>query len=1011
MADKDYENDDVDDEYHDNTTRTTVHDDDTTATCNNTNVNINDNELFIKYHQEQLKTLNIPSPLYDGLQYQLEQIFSLCTNTGNKNKTNSFDNSYDDTNIDSNDEKKPIKFCIERVSTFMGKYISSLSSTESSVAGICNDETNNVSLLLRPGQALSQLSQQSQQRILLDNPYGTILVIPHICSWDMTSASYQLQLINTIQQLPFLVLRTIINGLDTVAAEAACSTKNVFYHNQQQQQEEEEPDKESSINDIDKITELVHKIVDHTMFWSCVILYHDQNTKNYCTDRKSNGSNSVRGALPAPPYYPHYNIDKHKIDNCIESEDEEADITGPFPFQYQRNTNDSTQATINVSLGYISPNVLRCRVVKQQRLPTIDLVPSYQYPNNPLLRAVRYILLTEGGKCFKHTNEYVQLVNEYYATFVHSMHLVRQSKILNDKEQKPDSALCLAATTTDNVNKNMQSETNFYNIDTEQQQKQHEMRTRLKVYTDCNDPMELAHPITGLEANSQYFTMVSDPFDADIVFSYQSLFSKNNNSSASKTTPLFRLLQKRKQQQQQQNLLHAQETNIVNATTNVDTANQLTLFINQFPYEGAFVQKDHLAREVYNQHGLPRPYWSIESYDLDVHLPYFAGSILTSQQHQNAGNDCYYYGEEEGDEDSKIINNNNNNQTKEQQQQKGAVWIVKPSNGTQSKGHIVTRSLAHIVRLIDSRGTNVVVQKYIENPVCYNGRKVDCRIIVLMVPPSLSSSSIATTTTATGSTTTTPSSTTTATGSTPSTTTNHQRPLLYMHNTVYFRIAHKVHTITNEYNLCDHESVLTATHLFNDTIRTSDDTIDKLPHYQDTINRLEAIYGENTFDWYNKILPQIQCMICELFNGMTSSYPAMMESTCSRAMYGVDVMFEINDSLDDDDDNEDNSTTTEDDEHINKKNYTGTYYDNGDDDEQQQQQNHPSQENNKSFNAKRRMCSRTVTPKLLEVTFCPANNAICDAYERDEHLYKSYNKDIFEALFLGIISDSITQLQ
>jgi hypothetical protein len=219
---------------------------------------------------------------------------------------------------------------------------------------------------------------------------------------------------NTIQQLPSLVLRTIINGLDTVAAESACSTASVFYHNQQQQQEEEEQERESTINYIDKVTELVHKIDDHAMFWSCVILYHDQKTENnsYCTDGKSNGSISVRGTLPAPPYYPHYNIDKHKIDNDIEIEDEESDITGPFPFQYHRNTSDGTQATINASLGYISPNILRSRVVKQKRLPTIDLVPSNQYPNNRLLRAVRYILLTEGGKCFKHTNEYVQLVNE-----------------------------------------------------------------------------------------------------------------------------------------------------------------------------------------------------------------------------------------------------------------------------------------------------------------------------------------------------------------------------------------------------------------------------------------------------------------------------------------------------------------------------------------------------------------------------------------------------------------------
>jgi hypothetical protein len=125
---------------------------------------------------------NIPSPLYEGLQYQLDQTFLLCTIAGKKIKTNSFNNKYDGTNID---DKKPIKFCIEHVSTFMGKFISSLSSKGSSVTGICNNETNNDSLLVQQGQTLSPLSQQSQQRMLLDNPYGNILVIPHVCSWDM----------------------------------------------------------------------------------------------------------------------------------------------------------------------------------------------------------------------------------------------------------------------------------------------------------------------------------------------------------------------------------------------------------------------------------------------------------------------------------------------------------------------------------------------------------------------------------------------------------------------------------------------------------------------------------------------------------------------------------------------------------------------------------------------------------------------------------------------------------
>ena len=103
-------------------------------------------------------------------------------------------------------------------------------------------------------------------------------------------------------------------------------------------------------------------------------------------------------------------------------------------------------------------------------------------------------------------------------------------------------------------------------------------------------------------------------------------------------------------------------------------------------------------------------------------------------------------------------------------------------------------------------------------------------------------------------------------------------------------------------------------------------------------------------------------MIRELFNGMTKAYPKMIEAKCSRAVYGVDVMFQI---------------------------------DNDDDDVDVVSGDH----------------NILITPKLTEVTFCPANNAICDAYVRDDELYRTYNKDIFECLFVGIVSNNITRLQ
>ena len=52
-----------------------------------------------------------------------------------------------------------------------------------------------------------------------------------------------------------------------------------------------------------------------------------------------------------------------------------------------------------------------------------------------------------------------------------------------------------------------------------------------------------------------------------------------------------------------------------------------------------------------------------------------------------------------------------------------------------------------------------------------------------------------------------------------------------------------------------------------------------------------------------------------------------------------------------------------------------------------------------------------IEPKLTEVTFCPSNNAICDAYQREEDLYRNYNTDIFKCVFLGQVSENIVHLQ
>lgn len=174
------------------------------------------------------------------------------------------------------------------------------------------------------------------------------------------------------------------------------------------------------------------------------------------------------------------------------------------------------------------------------------------------------------------------------------------------------------------------------------------------------------------------------------------------------------------------------------------------------------------------------------------------------------------------------------------------------------------------------------------------------------------------------------------------------RPSLFMHNRMFFRIAGKKHSVSTAFDLIDYESVLTAMHLV-DAEKEDKPSRMLLPIDVKTIAKLEEAYSDVGFQWNDTILPKIHTMVSELFNGMTRAYPAMGKSSRSRALYGVDVMFEI--------------------------------------------------------------IEDGVEPKLTEVTFCPSNNAMSDAYERDEDLYRHYNTDVFQCLFLGKVAESITRLQ
>ena len=609
-------------------------------------------------------------------------------------------------------------------------------------------------------------------RTLLDahvnTPYGSILILPHLCAWDMDNHRGLWQ---ELSKLSDATLTHVYRGLLDVW-EADSHTVDIVSRSEMME----------------------HVCLPQT--WSQVILYRRDG--------------SVRAALPAPPYYPQVQFDSDESDWSSK----EADLTGPFPFQYRTKNN----VAIDTSLIYLSPGAS----ISQSRLPTLDLVPSFMVPDE-LTRAVRYVALFLDHQSRLLPPRCLQLVKDYFEDFQRQWDNRLESHSLAVEQETPHAVVPAFP---------------------------HDSHQVLRVYTDTGDPIGLAHPEAGL--TDARFQLVDSISDADIVFSYQSLFASG------------RLQQDLATMKKQGN----------------------PVLINQFPYEGAMVQKDHLARELWKQYGSHRPPWAIEGYDLDVHLAAFVGAAL---------------------------------EARERNPNASRVWIAKPARGTQSKGHLVTRSTAHILRLRDCGATSYVVQRYIERPLCYEGRKLDCRCIVLL------------------------------TSAAP------ESPQLYVHNRLFFRIARKPHRIVQPSDLVDPEKVLTATHLVPEQERSSSEPLPLLPVDYKTISHLEDEHG---LDWKSDVLPKIHTMIRELFGGMTRAFPAMERSTESRAVYGVDAMFEVTEKLDG----------------------PGA----------------PS--------------IVVVEPKLTEVTFCPANNAICDAYERDDDLYRSYLNDIFNCLFRGEVSPNLTKL-
>eukprot|EP00978_Attheya_sp_CCMP212_P007364 scaffold17121_cov60-Attheya_sp.AAC.3 len=429
---------------------------------------------------------------------------------------------------------------------------------------------------------------------------GAIIVMPHICSWDMILQAND-GMYKALLSLPLSVLGQILDGLNEVNQDSISSELN----NDTLQKLDVETDRQEKDAVIDEIL---------PMAWSRVILYREID--------------SVRGALPSPPYPPQSTL--------IASPDDEteADLLGPFPFVYlQRSTtgaSSSSQGGTPCSLAYLSPDWS-----SEKSLPTIDLVPRYSVPNG-ITRSIRYAALLgiNGAPEFA-----IQSAKNMYANFVHTMHVARQQN--------------LEQTTTITLPPEIE-------LAPEDGSKM-EPSKPLLVYTDSNDPMELAHPVTGL--TSPHFALTSSMEDADIIYSYRQLYAPGPN-----------------------NLRDMIESKI--------SEGRAAPLVNQFPYEGAFVQKDHLGRELLKQHGLPRPNWAIETYDLDVQLGEFVGAaILAQEKHRQQ--------QVEKDEFSL------------QAEEHAPLWIIKPAGGTQSKGHVVSRSIAQVLKIVDAGGDSRVAQRYI----------------------------------------------------------------------------------------------------------------------------------------------------------------------------------------------------------------------------------------------------------------------------------------------------------
>lgn len=238
--------------------------------------------------------------------------------------------------------------------------------------------------------------------------------------------------------------------------------------------------------------------------------------------------------------------------------------------------------------------------------------------------------------------------------------------------------------------------------------------------------------------------------------------------------------------------------------------------VNQFPHEACLTVKNRLAALVGHTRGSNVP-WLPASYDLETDLAAFCADYLARAA---AGRDN--------------------------------TWIVKAWNLGRSEDMFVTRSLARILRSMET--VPRLVCKYIERPALYDGRKFDMRYIVVV---------------------------------------RRFEPLeAYVYNMFWLRLANEQFALEDFANYERHFTVMNY---------TGHGRLTQLL-YRDFVARWDSVLYP-AHPWYSHMQPQVNACFRQLFESAASVPPPLglrghgSNPHCA-AMYGMDVMIEISDNGD-----------------------------------------------------------------------------------------------------------------